>query len=102
MVPSKKLPRTLALGVFLSKLFLLTPHDVIVPSKPTEKKQSEASQGTFSDLLPDSLPEDADSLVAEQLLRLLGLPREEAGEIARRPLPRSCEQLLLAAERHAG
>jgi AcrR family transcriptional regulator len=65
-------------------------------------RRSEASSGTFSELLPDSLPEDADSLVAEQLLQLLGLTPKEAAEIARRPLPRSSEQLLLAAERHAG
>jgi AcrR family transcriptional regulator len=32
-------------------------------------------------------PTDADSLVAEQLLELLGLPPSEAAEIARRPLP---------------
>jgi hypothetical protein len=32
-------------------------------------------------------PADADSLVAEQLLELLGLPASEAAEIARRPLP---------------
>ena len=60
-------------------------------------RRSEASTGAFSDLWPDSFPDDADSLVAEQLLQLLGLPREEAAEIARRPLPESSEQLLLAA-----
>jgi AcrR family transcriptional regulator len=65
-------------------------------------RRSGASQGTFSDLLPEALPEDADSLVAEQLLQLLGLPRDEAAEIARRPLPESSERLLLAAERGAG
>ena len=65
-------------------------------------RRSEASPRTFSDLLPDSLPEDADSLVAEQLLQLLGLPREEAAETARRPLPESSERLLRAAEEHAG
>ena len=54
--------------------------------------------GSVSDLWPDSLPDDADSLVAEQLLQLLGLPREEAVEIARRPLPRSSEQLLHRAD----
>jgi AcrR family transcriptional regulator len=54
------------------------------------------------DLLPDSLPDDADSLVAEQLLQLLGLPREEAAEIARRPLPQSSEQPLPAADPNAG
>lgn len=53
------------------------------------------------DLLPDSLPDDADCLVAEQLLQLLGLPREEAAEIARRPLPQSSEQLLSAADSNA-
>jgi AcrR family transcriptional regulator len=35
------------------------------------------------------LPVDADSLVAQQLLELLGLPGDEAAEIARRPLPRA-------------
>ncbi len=65
-------------------------------------RRSEAAPGSFSDLWPDSFPEDADSLVAEQLLQLLGLTRKEAAEIARRPLPRSSEQRLLAAERHAG
>ena len=65
-------------------------------------RRSEASPGSFSDLLPDSLPDDADSLVADQLLQLLGLPREEAAEIARRPLPRSSEQQLLAANTKAG
>ena len=60
-------------------------------------RRSEASPGAFSDLWPDSFPDDADSLVAEQLLQLLGLPREEAAAIARRPLPESSEQLLLAA-----
>jgi AcrR family transcriptional regulator len=64
-------------------------------------RRSEASPGAFSDLLPDSLPDDADSLVAEQLLQLLGLSREEAAEIARRPLPKSSEQLLLAADANA-
>jgi len=65
-------------------------------------RRSEASSGAFSDLLPDSLPADADSLVAEQLLQLLGLPREEAAEIARRPLPESSEQLLPAADPNDG
>jgi AcrR family transcriptional regulator len=50
------------------------------------------------DLLPDSLPDDADCLVAEQLLQLLGVPREEAAEIARRPLPPSSEQPLPASD----
>jgi AcrR family transcriptional regulator len=54
------------------------------------------------DLLPGSLPADADCLVAEQLLQLLGLPREEAEEIARRPLPQASEQLLSAANANAG
>jgi AcrR family transcriptional regulator len=35
------------------------------------------------------VPGDADSLVAQQLLELLGLPADEAVEIARRPLPRA-------------
>jgi AcrR family transcriptional regulator len=35
------------------------------------------------------VPGDADSLVARQLLELLGLPADEAAEIARRPLPRA-------------
>lgn len=62
---------------------------------------SRAIPGSFSDLLPDSLPDDADCRVAEQLLQLLGLPREEAAEIAWRPLPQSSEQLLLAANPNA-
>jgi len=53
-------------------------------------------------LLPDSLPDDLDSRVAEQLLQLLGLPREEAAEIARRPLPESSEPLLGAEDSGAG
>jgi AcrR family transcriptional regulator len=63
---------------------------------------SQVSPGSFPDLLPDSLPDDAESRVAEQLLQLLGLPREEAAEIARRPLPQSSEQLLPAADPNAG
>ena len=63
---------------------------------------SQVLPGSFPDLLPDSLPEDADSLVAEQLLQLLGLPREEAAEIARRPLPQSSEQPLPAPDPNAG
>jgi AcrR family transcriptional regulator len=59
---------------------------------------SQLSPGSFPDLSPDSLPDDADSLVAQQLLHLLGLPRAEAAEIARRPLPQSLEQLLLTAD----
>jgi hypothetical protein len=59
---------------------------------------SQVSPGPLPDPLPDSWPDDADSLVAEQLLQLLGLPREEAAEIARRPLPESSEQLLPAAD----
>jgi AcrR family transcriptional regulator len=53
------------------------------------------------DLLPDSLPNDLDSLVAEQLLQLLGLPREEAAEIARRPLPASSEERPPAPDANA-
>ncbi len=64
-------------------------------------RRSEYSSNSLSDLLPDLLPDDADSLVAEQLLQLLGLPREEAAEIARRPLPESSEQLLQAAGANA-
>jgi AcrR family transcriptional regulator len=63
---------------------------------------SQVSPGSFPDLLPGSLPDDADSLVAEQLLQLLGLPREEAAEIARRPLPQPSEQPLPAADPNAG
>ncbi|MFQ5699133.1 MAG: TetR/AcrR family transcriptional regulator [Myxococcota bacterium] len=33
------------------------------------------------------VPDDADSLAAQQLLELLGVPRHEAAEIAGRPLP---------------
>jgi AcrR family transcriptional regulator len=64
-------------------------------------RRTQGSPGSFPDLLPNPLPDDADCLVAEQLLQLLGLPREEAAEIARRPLPRSSEQLLLAANSNA-
>jgi AcrR family transcriptional regulator len=64
--------------------------------------RSETTAGTYLDFLPDSLPDGADSLVAEQLLQLLGLPQDEAAEIARRPLPESSEQLLLAASANAG
>jgi AcrR family transcriptional regulator len=65
-------------------------------------RSTQNSPGSFPDLLPGSLPDDADCLVAEQLLQLLGLPREEAAEIARRPLPQSSEQLLAAADANAG
>jgi AcrR family transcriptional regulator len=54
------------------------------------------------DLLTGPLPDDFDSLVAEQLLQLLGLPREEAAEIARRPLPTSAEERPPAADTDAG
>jgi len=50
---------------------------------------------------PDPLPDDAESLVAEQLLQLLGLPREEAAELARRPLPELSEPLPSTAEPNA-
>jgi AcrR family transcriptional regulator len=63
---------------------------------------SQGSPGSFADLLPGPLPDDADCLVAQQLLQLLGLPREEAAEIARRPLPRSSERLLPAEDPNAG
>jgi hypothetical protein len=62
---------------------------------------TQGSPGSFAGLLPGSLPDDADCLVAEQLLQLLGLPREEAAEIARRPLPESSEELLRAADAKA-
>ena len=65
-------------------------------------RRSEPSSGEFSDLLPDSLPDDADSLVAEQLLQLLGLPREEAAEIASRLRLESTEQLLPATGTNDG
>jgi AcrR family transcriptional regulator len=64
-------------------------------------RRAQESPGSFPDLFPDPLPEDADCLVAEQLLQLLGLPREEAAEIARRPLPRSWEQLRPATDPNA-
>jgi hypothetical protein len=64
-------------------------------------RRTQGSPGSFPDLLPNPLPDDADCLVAEQLLQLLGLPREEAAEIARRPLPQSSEQLLLATDPNA-
>jgi len=55
---------------------------------------SGAIHGRFDPILTDSLPADGDCLVAEMLLQLLGLPREEAAEIARLPLPESSEQPL--------
>ena len=64
-------------------------------------RRTQGLQRSFPGLFPDPMPDDADSLVAEQLLRVLGLPREEAAEIARRPLPPSSEQLLLAAGSNA-
>jgi hypothetical protein len=48
------------------------------------------------------LPDDADCLVVAQLLQLLGLPREEAAEIARRPLPQLAEEPTPARETDAG
>jgi AcrR family transcriptional regulator len=65
-------------------------------------RRTQSSPGSFRDLFPDPLPDDADCLLAEQLLQLLGLPREEAAEIARRPLPQSSEQLLLDVDPNAG
>jgi AcrR family transcriptional regulator len=58
--------------------------------------------GAMRARLTQGLPDDADSLVAEQLLQLLGLPREEAAEIARRPLPESSEPPLRAEDSGAG
>jgi AcrR family transcriptional regulator len=46
----------------------------------------------------DVVPGDADSLVAQQLLELLGLPAGEAAEIARRPLPDLPKQWEQSAE----
>ena len=60
-----------------------------------------AMHARLTQVLPDSLPDDADCLVAEQLLQLLGLPRDEAAEIARRPLPQSSEQQQPAADQNA-
>jgi AcrR family transcriptional regulator len=54
-----------------------------------------ASAMTFGSLLSvmriylesDERPDDPSSVYAEHLLRMVGIPVEEAGEIARRPLP---------------
>lgn len=43
--------------------------------------------GVLRARLMGDVPRDADRFLAEQLLRLLGLPSEEAAEIARRKLP---------------
>ncbi len=43
--------------------------------------------GVMQARLKGEVPDDADCLLARNLLRLLGLPEEEAAEIARRPLP---------------
>jgi len=48
--------------------------------------------GVMHARLNQVLPDDADCLLAEQLLQLLGLPRQVAAEIARRPLPRLAEE----------
>jgi len=58
--------------------------------------------GAMHTRLARALPDDADSLVAEQVLQLLGLARQEAAEIARRPLPESSEQPLEARDPDAG
>jgi len=46
-----------------------------------------ASFGVMKSTLEGRLPNDADSLLAEQILHVLGLPMEEAHEIAFGPLP---------------
>ena len=46
-----------------------------------------ASFGVMKSTLEGRLPDDADSLLAEQILHVLGLPMEEAHEIAFAPLP---------------
>ncbi|MDH3214042.1 MAG: hypothetical protein OEM05_16305, partial [Myxococcales bacterium] len=46
-----------------------------------------ATSGVMLGTLGGELPEDADSVLAGQMLRLLGVPEREAREIARRPLP---------------
>lgn len=43
--------------------------------------------GVMQARLKGHVPDDADCLLARNLLRLLGLPEDEAAEIARRPLP---------------
>lgn len=48
-----------------------------------------ASFGVMKSTLEGRLPENADSLLAEQILHVLGLPIEEAHEIAFRPLPQA-------------
>jgi len=48
--------------------------------------------GVMHARLNQALPDDADCLAAGQLLQLLGLPRDEAAEIARRPLPDLAEE----------
>ena len=78
--------------------------DVLVPSElKIDRKASfvYATPNFASGVLVMDGYVDADSLVAEQLLQMLGLPREEAAEIARRPLPESAEQRLLAAGANA-
>jgi AcrR family transcriptional regulator len=64
-------------------------------------QRTKGSPRSFPELFPDPMPDDADCLVAEQLLQVLGLPRAEAAEIARRPLPPASEQQLLAADSNA-
>ena len=46
-----------------------------------------ASFGVIKSTLEGRLPDDADSLLAAQILHVLGLTMEEANEIAFRPLP---------------
>ena len=46
-----------------------------------------APSGVMMGTLGGELPEDADSVLAGQMLQLLGVPEREAREIARRPLP---------------
>ena len=46
-----------------------------------------ASFGVMKSTLEGKLPDDADCLLAEQILHVLGLPTEEAHEIAFSPLP---------------
>jgi AcrR family transcriptional regulator len=57
--------------------------------------------GVMHARLNQALPDDADCLLAEQLLQLLGLPRDEAAEIARRPLPHLAEEPTPARETEA-
>lgn len=57
--------------------------------------------GVMHARLNQVLPDDADCLLAEQLLQLLGLPRDEAAEVARRPLPELADEAPAAGQTDA-